>query len=184
VEEESESEFSSSDDKGKVRENVHVNEVGRMSTVIGGRSSAQGRGPTAPAMPPVSASQDCCALGRSRQCLNRNWNDHQLQASLRAIDQGLPVGIVASQIDIPRSTLRSHITGMTKVRKRGQAPVLTAEEEQQLVDYIIQMQELGFPLSFSQLKLKVALITQKRATPFVHGIPGAGWLRWFRRHHP
>jgi hypothetical protein len=37
VEEGSESEFSSLDDKGKVKKYVHVNEVGRMSTVIGGR---------------------------------------------------------------------------------------------------------------------------------------------------
>jgi hypothetical protein len=42
---------------------------------------------------------------------------------------------------------------MTKDRKRGQAPVLTVEEEEQLADCIIQMQELGFPLSVLQLKL-------------------------------
>jgi hypothetical protein len=30
----------------------------------------------------------------------------------------------------------------------------------------------------------VALITQERATPFVHGTLGAGWLCWFRRRHP
>jgi hypothetical protein len=99
------------------------------------------------------------------------------------VDQGVAVGTIASHYEIPRSTLRSHVTGISKGRKRGKAPVLIVDEEQQLVDYIIQMQGLRFPLSLSQLKLKVALITHERATPFVHGIPGARWLRWFRRRH-
>jgi hypothetical protein len=38
---------------------------------------------------------------------------------------------------------------MSRSRKKGKAPVLTVDEEQQLVDYIIQMQGLGFPLSLS-----------------------------------
>lgn len=93
------------------------------------------------------------------------------------------MGIVASHFDIPRSTLCSHVIGVTRDRKRGQALVLTTEEEQQLVDYIIQIQELGFLLSLSQLKLKMELIIQERASLFVHGILAAGWLHWFRRHH-
>jgi hypothetical protein len=48
---------------------------------------------------------------------------------------------------------------LNRGRKRGKAPKLIVDEEQQLVDYIIQMQGLGFPLSLSQLKFKVALIT-------------------------
>ena len=93
------------------------------------------------------------------------------------------MGIVVSHFDIPRTTFYSHVIGVTRDRKKRQAHVLTAEEEQQLVDYIIQIQELGFSLSLPQLKLKVELITQEIASPFVHGIPKAGWLHWFRRHH-
>jgi hypothetical protein len=93
-------------------------------------------------MPAVSTGEPSHTFGRSRHRLNGNWTDHQLQATLKAVDQGLPVGTVASHFDIPRSTLRNHVTGVTGVtrgRNRGQAPVLTTEEEQQLVDYIIQM---------------------------------------------
>jgi hypothetical protein len=46
------------------------------------------------------------------------------------------------------------------------------------------MQNLGFPLTISQLKLKVALLTEGRDTPFTDGIPGPGWLQWFRIRHP
>jgi hypothetical protein len=46
------------------------------------------------------------------------------------------------------------------------------------------MQQLGFSLTILQLKLKVALMTQGRDTPFTNRIPGTGWLRWFRKRHP
>jgi hypothetical protein len=76
------------------------------------------------------------------------------------------------------------LAGTILSRKRGAAPVLADAEEQQLVQYLISMQNLGFPLTISQLKLKVAMITQGRDTPFTNGIPGPGWLRSFRRRHP
>jgi hypothetical protein len=34
-----------------------------------------------------------------------------------------------------------------------------------------------------ELKIKVAEATRLRKTPFKEGIPGAGWLRWFRKRH-
>ena len=36
----------------------------------------------------------------------------------------------------------------------------------------------------TQLKNKVAEITQDRITPFKDGIPGQSWMRWFRARHP
>ena len=32
--------------------------------------------------------------------------------------------------------------------------------------------------------MKVAMITQDRDIPFINGIPGPGWLHWFKRKHP
>jgi hypothetical protein len=39
-------------------------------------------------------------------------------------------------------------------------------------------------MTILQLRLKVALITQDRMTPFTNGIPGPRWLRWFKKRHP
>ena len=39
-------------------------------------------------------------------------------------------------------------------------------------------------LSPTKLKLKVAEITQQRETPFINGIPGASWLKLFKKRHP
>jgi hypothetical protein len=90
----------------------------------------------------------------------------------------------ATLYDIPRTTFRAHLTGTVLLRKRGATPVLTAAEEEQLVLYVIAIQNLGFPLFISQLKLKVVTMTQGRETPFTNGIPGPSWLRWFKKRHP
>ena len=43
---------------------------------------------------------------------------------------------------------------------------------------------MGHPLNPSQLKTKVAEMTQSRLTPFTNGIPGNSWLKWFRLRNP
>jgi hypothetical protein len=62
--------------------------------------------------------------------------------------------------------------------------VLTNAEESSLEQYLLQMQELGYPLTIGQLRLKVAEMVETRDNPFRNGIPGAVWLRWFRHCHP
>jgi hypothetical protein len=58
----------------------------------------------------------------------------------------------ATLYDIPKTTFRAHLTRTVLSTKRGAVPVLTTTEEEQLVQYVIAMQNLGFPLSISQLK--------------------------------
>jgi hypothetical protein len=74
--------------------------------------------------------------------------------------------------------------GLTFSRKRGRNPVLNSVEEENIVQYIMGMENYGHPISITLLKLKVAEACQLRATPFSEGIPGDGWLRWFRKWHP
>jgi len=57
-------------------------------------------------------------------------------------------------------------------------------EEKKVVDYIMGMANYGHPININMLKVKVAEATQLRMTPFREGIPGQGWLRWFRKRHP
>ena len=62
--------------------------------------------------------------------------------------------------------------------------MLSIEEENALEDYMVQMADYGHPLSMEQLRLKVALLTQERPTPFTNGSPGPAWARWFKKRHP
>ena len=47
------------------------------------------------------------------------------------------------------------------------------------------MQEIGYPLTPTDLRVKVAQATQARRTPWsATGLPGSGWLRRYRKRHP
>jgi hypothetical protein len=91
---------------------------------------------------------------------------------------------VARYFDMPASSLRDHIYGRSTRRKRGRQGVLSVQEESDLIQYLLKMQDLGYPLTVGDLRLKVAEIIETRVNPFTNNIPRAGWLRWFRCRHP
>lgn len=61
--------------------------------------------------------------------------------------------------------------------------MLTVEEEAALVQWMLDMQDVAHPISITELKMKVAKITQERWTPFTNGILGRGWLQCFCNRH-
>ena len=90
----------------------------------------------------------------------------------------------AKDHDIPYTTFRGWCYGKTRSRKRGMKAVLSPEEESLIVDFLIRMCDRGYGLSPSALRMKVYEITKNRWTSFKDGIPGGGWMRWFKRRHP
>ena len=103
---------------------------------------------------------------------------------MNTIEIGAAIIVVARHFDIPRSSPADHLEMRTRSRKRGLATVLNNNEEWALESYMLSMVEYGHPLTTDQLRLKVALITQERPTPFTNGIPWCGWLQWFKNRHP
>ena len=103
---------------------------------------------------------------------------------MEAIEGEACIKTAARFYGIPPSSLIDYLTGRCQGRKRGPPLVLTVDEEAALKTYMIDMANYGHPLSTEQLRLKVALMTQERPTPFTDGIPGRGWLRWFKKRHP
>ena len=101
-----------------------------------------------------------------------------------AIEMGESLSAAAKFYGIPKTSLSDHVHGRTTNRKRGPTLVLKHEEEQALENYMINVAEYGHPLTTKQLKLKVALLTHERATPFKNGILGNSWLTWFQKRHP
>jgi hypothetical protein len=112
------------------------------------------------------------------------WTNAQLSAAIQDVERGAAIRTAARVHQIPASSLRDHLYGTTTKRKRGRQGVLSQAEETSLEQYLLQMQDLGYPLTIGQLRLKVAQMVETRENPFRNGIPGAGWLRWFRRRHP
>ena len=54
-------------------------------------------------------------------------------------DQGVKVKTASRIFGIPATSLHDHLYGKTLTRQRDNAPVLTAEEEKKLLDYIFKM---------------------------------------------
>ena len=71
-----------------------------------------------------------------------------------------------------------------KNKETRPALVLKQEEEQSLESYMIKMADYGHSLTTEELRLKVALLTQEKVTPFKDGIPGNSWFIWFKKRHP
>ena len=96
------------------------------------------------------------------------------------VNDGAPIKTMARLYGIPRTSLHDHVTGETIGRKCRKSRVLSFEEENELVKWIVKMKTLGHPINLSQCRLKVTKITQDRDTPFTKAIPGPGWVKWFK----
>ena len=113
-----------------------------------------------------------------------HWSNEALKLAIEGVDQGYSMAEVCRKYRIPKSSLRDHIVGRTRGRKMRPKTILSQEEEEKLCEYIDLMVHWGHPMTPTQLKNKVAEITQARVTPFKNGIPSDSWLKWFRRRHP
>jgi hypothetical protein len=66
----------------------------------------------------------------------------------------------------------------------GLGGVLMEEEDAAMLTWTLTMQERELSISLQQLKMKVAELTQTKATPFRDGIPSNSWWYWFKCRHP
>ena len=100
---------------------------------------------------------------------------------MEAVEQGASIKTATRSYGIPPTSLTYHLIGRSQGKKREPPPVLTMQEESALEKYMTDMADYGHPLSIEHLRLKVALLTQERPTPFIDGIPRREWLRWFKK---
>ena len=84
------------------------------------------------------------------------------------------VRAAARLFKIPRSTLRDLCTGKVQLGAgRGRKTELTEDKEQSLVNFIIWMQQIGYPLTRMSLREEVRQLVEKvgRKTRFVNNLP-------------
>ena len=137
-----------------------------------------------PAAPPDSVVDSQELASQKPKKKNGNWSTADLEKAIEAIEGGAKIATAARAVNIPVSTVREHFFGKSKGRKRGPAAILSPEEEQELKTFLLEMANKGHPLTPTELKLKVAQLTQTRRTPFKNGVPGKGWLKWWKKRHP
>jgi len=67
------------------------------------------------------------------------------------VDDGTPLKTAARNHGISISNFRGHVYGTTLTRERRKKGVLGKEEENRIVNYLLEMQNRGFPLHMGQL---------------------------------
>ena len=104
------------------------------------------------------------------------WTDENLVHAIACYNAGYKLGECCKAFNIPKSSLRDHLSGRTTSRKIGAKTVLTKQEKGLIIEYIDEMVEIGHPLTPQMLQLKVGEIFQGKLTPFKDGILGDTWL--------
>ncbi|XP_072398392.1 uncharacterized protein [Diabrotica undecimpunctata] len=107
--------------------------------------------------------------------------------ALLAAKMGMPVATASKRFGVPRITLRNKLKGISpEVCNMGPATVLTADEEDLIVKWIIDIARAGFPVTKQCLVDTVTKLIKEldRKTPFTEGTPGKKWFHSFLNRHP
>jgi hypothetical protein len=118
---------------------------------------------------------------------NCKYSQEDLTRALNAIKNGTPCATASKRYKIPRTTLIGKIKGIYPEECRSGAPsVLTANEENILSEWIINIGRMGFPVSKDQLLDSVSLLVKNlgRSNHFTNGRPGRHWYELFSKRHP
>ncbi|XP_026465236.1 uncharacterized protein LOC113367875 [Ctenocephalides felis] len=111
-----------------------------------------------------------------------------LEKALKEIRDGtLSVYKASRTYKIPNQTLYDKIHGKYKKQGRAGAPaVLTPEEENLIVEWVITMAQMGFPVTKDiLLNSRHKLVAELgRSNKFKEGYPGRHWYEGFLRRNP
>ena len=91
------------------------------------------------------------------------------------------------RFNVPVETLRRRVLGVVEEgSKPGPATVLTENEEQRLVSYIVEMADKGFGLSRDDIRSTAYRMAEAcgRQHPFKNEMAGRAWLDGFFKRHP
>ena len=127
-------------------------------------------------MPPIKkAIKECC----------QEAIQEAIQYYQRSSFSENPVSIqsTARRFGLPESTLRRVLQNGIPTHS-GPITVLTAEEEEELVGYCLNMQQLGFGLTKSSVNYAVLQMVKGRGHPFSEKGPAQAWWTRFMKDHP
>ncbi|XP_051166325.1 uncharacterized protein LOC127284737 [Leptopilina boulardi] len=115
-----------------------------------------------------------------------SYSKETLALALEELRHGKKVAQVSRTYDIPGSTLRAKRLGLYADKNPGPSTVFTADEEKELVNWIIHCCEKGFPVSKSQLvdSVRRICVQTKKKNPFTDNIPGRAWYDGFLKRNP
>ena len=79
--------------------------------------------------------------------LRKKWSDDSMLAAIEAVRTSKMSIVAANRFNVPRKTLDNRLKGRVQHGTHpGVSTVLTVQEENSLVKYLLHMAQCGFPL--------------------------------------
>ena len=112
------------------------------------------------------------------------WSNESMINAMEAVRSGMGVNRAALEYGVPKATLKDRIAGrVVHGIKPGPEPYLTAEEEDELATFLIEVCKMGH----GKTKQEVLLIVQKtlkKKRRLTEHFNGEGWWTRFTKRHP
>lgn len=117
---------------------------------------------------------------------SKGYSESELDKALEAIKNGMGKLTAAKKFNIPRATLQFRLSKEFVKSRPGPDTVLSSQEENQLVQWIIESCRKGFPRRKEDIiqSVKLFLIANPRSNSFIENTPGEGWYKLFLKRHP
>ena len=133
----------------------------------------------------IKAKQKSSNAKVQKKRCEKNYTTEALKQALNAYGQGRSLREAASMFGIPKSTLYINCFTPNEIRKCP-ATVLTANEEENIVQWILECGQRGFSVNRRQLLdcVQKFVLESNRQTPFKKGRPGKYWYYAFMKRHP
>lgn len=116
----------------------------------------------------------------------KNYALENVELALKDIRSGKSIAECSRVYGIPESTLRDKKYNIYSKEKPGPSTILSESEENEIVEWIIECCEKGFPVTKNQLLASVEVICLKtgRKNSFKNNKPGRHWFENFMKRHP
>lgn len=115
----------------------------------------------------------------------RRWSPESMAAAVNEVKNGFLSLLKASKkYNVPKSTLHDHVTDRVKEGAvNGKTPVLTADEEKQLLKSATERAEMGVGFSKRNFLRAAGALARKRGVSFKNGAPSEKWWTLFKKRN-
>lgn len=122
---------------------------------------------------------------KAKHKAKKKYSDAAVKQALDEIGQGMSVYKASQIYGVPQTTLKDKKKQKDIFKTSGKPPILTAEEEKLIVNWIHFLGNAGFPVPREQLIHSVSTLTKNlnRPNPFRDGRPGKHWYQGFLRRN-
>ena len=130
-----------------------------------------------------SSKKDSKQPKRKRMC----YEKENVLADLEEVhEKKSTISEAARKFGVPDSTLRAKNKGVYANKSPGPSSVLSAKEEAELSNWVIECCRRDFPVGRTQLLESVKEICEnhKKITPFKNNLPGRYWFEGFMKRNP